>query len=378
MKRKEIFVKRIFYAALFVIASFSLVIASGMVDLSYITDIFNHISTVQIPIDLHSMGGSNPMLFFGAGAVVLSDVPVDDDLTAVAISYKNGRFIADEVLPYVQVSKQTFKYRKARKEDAFRMPETKVGRSSAPNRITEGWDEQSAICEDDGLDFPIPRTDIDNAKPEDQARITRNATESIMSHVLLGREYRVASLVFNANSYPTGNKATLTGTDQFSHADSTPIATILTALGIPLIRPNIMVFGQANWNVFRQHADIVKATNRNSGDAGAAARQAVAELFEVDKVLVGLGRYSSAKKGLTPVITDLWGDFLALLYIPEVLNEFSSDTFGFTGRWGGRISGQLADQNIGLRGGVIIRAGESTKEVVLESYYGYLFSDTIA
>jgi len=369
--------KRIFSLTLLILAFVCVAFASGMVNVQYLSEVFSLIGNTAI--DPCGFDGRDfAPLLLGAGAITLADVPVDDDLTAVAISYKNGKFIADEALPYVPVTKQTFKYRKARKGEAFRMQETRVGRTSAPTRVTTGWDEVPAICEDDALDHPIPKADIDNVKPEDQGRIMRNATESILSYILMGREKRVADIVFGAANYSVGNKATLTGTDQFSHAESKPIKTILAALAIPLLRPNVLVFGNENWSIFRQHADIVKATNRNSGDAGVAARQAVAELFEVDKILVGMGRYTAAKKGLAPTLTNLWGDFLAMLYIPETINEFSSDTFGFTGRWGSRISGQMPDQNIGMRGGIIVRAGESTKEIICEQDYGYLFSDTIA
>jgi hypothetical protein len=375
MKKKSIF-SLIYLSIMFVLAAVGVSFSCGIVDVDHLSKILSFLFAQSVNIDATSFDVTT--MFIGFGAVLLADVPVDDDLTAVAISYKNGKFIADEVLPYVQVSKQTFKYRKGDKAESYRIKDTKVGRTSAPNRVTTGWTEVAGITEDDGEDFPITKADMDNVKAEDQGRLMRNATETILADILLGRENRVATLVFGAGNYAAANKATLAGTDQFSHASSVPIKKILDAMDVPLLRPNVMVFGSATWSTFRQHASIVKATNRNSGDAGAAARQAVAELFEVDKVLVGMGRYSSAKKGLTPALVGLWGDFLALLYIPQNINELSADTFGFTARWGTRLSGQIPDPNIGLRGGVIIRAGESTKEVIAEADYGYLFSDCIA
>ena len=58
--------------------------------------------------------------------------PITPAMTAVAIAYRNPRLIADEVLPRVPVPLQEFKYLKYTLEDGFTIPDTKVGRKSAP------------------------------------------------------------------------------------------------------------------------------------------------------------------------------------------------------------------------------------------------------
>ncbi|MGV8796604.1 hypothetical protein ACV373_31930, partial [Pseudomonas aeruginosa] len=54
--------------------------------------------------------------------------PIDPELTAIAIAYRNGRMIADEVLPRVPVGKQEFKFWKYDLAQGFTVPETLVGR----------------------------------------------------------------------------------------------------------------------------------------------------------------------------------------------------------------------------------------------------------
>ncbi|MFV9531212.1 hypothetical protein ACNUIM_32135 [Pseudomonas aeruginosa] len=61
--------------------------------------------------------------------------PIDPELTAIAIAYRNGRMIADEVLPRVPVGKQEFKYWKYDLAQGFTVPETLVGRKSKPNEV---------------------------------------------------------------------------------------------------------------------------------------------------------------------------------------------------------------------------------------------------
>ncbi|UVH84375.1 hypothetical protein NW342_22030 [Pseudomonas aeruginosa] len=70
--------------------------------------------------------------------------PIDPELTAIAIAYRNGRMIADEVLPRVPVGKQEFKYWKYDLAQGFTVPETLVGRKSKPNEVEFSATDESA------------------------------------------------------------------------------------------------------------------------------------------------------------------------------------------------------------------------------------------
>jgi len=89
--------------------------------------------------------------------------PTDPVLTAIAIAYRNGRLIADDVLPRTLVGRQEFKWRHYHLADGFTLPDTKVGRKSAPNRVEFGHKEETSSTEDYGLDAPVPQSDIENA-----------------------------------------------------------------------------------------------------------------------------------------------------------------------------------------------------------------------
>ena len=53
-------------------------------------------------------------------------------MTAVAVRYRNTRFIADQVSPRLPVGTQTFKYWQHAMAEDFTIPDTRVGRRSAP------------------------------------------------------------------------------------------------------------------------------------------------------------------------------------------------------------------------------------------------------
>lgn len=308
-----------------------------------------------------------------------SPFPVDPVLTGITLAYRNRRFIADAVLPRIDppFEKSQFKYQKLTKDESYTIPDTKVGRRSAPNEVGFTGTEISDTTEDYGLEDPIPIDDINQASQGFD--VLAHATESLTELVALDREKRVADLVFAAAQYPTGNKETLSGTDQWSDAASKPIAKIQDALDTPVIRPNVMVIGRLAFTVLSRHADIVKSFHMTAGDTGIATRQHIASLFELDDVLVGESFYNTAKPGQTASLSRVWGKHAALLWIdPLARGSQNRISFGFTAQYGTRVAGSMPDSKIGLRGGVRVRVGEGIKEVVAANDVGYFLENVIA
>lgn len=303
--------------------------------------------------------------------------PIDPVQTAVAIAYRNKRLIAEQVLPRVPVGKQEFKYLKHAMEEGFTIPDTKVGRKSKPTQVSFSATEQTDATEDYALDDPIPNADIDNA-PENFDPLSHSTT-SLTNLILLDREVRTAGLVFDANIYPTGNKKTLAGTDQWNDfANSDPLTELMTALDVPIMRPNIMTIGREAFTKLIMHPVIVKAMHGNSGDSGVANRQILADLLELDEVFVGEGYVNTARKGQTAAIQRVWGKHCALTYRDELASADRGTTFGFTAQFGDRISGSQPDGDIGMRGGLRNRVGESVKELITAADLGFFLQNVIA
>lgn len=302
--------------------------------------------------------------------------PIDPFLTGIAIAYRNATLIADSVLPRIPVGAQTFKYWEYDKADSFTVPETLVGRKGVPNEVEFGATEKESSVKDYGLDDVVPNDDISNAPPGFNP--LANATEMTTDLIVLDREKRTADLVFNLNTYDSTLRETLSGTDQWSHASSDPKGQILEALDKTIIRPNVLVLGQAVYTALRQNPSMVSAYLGNNGEKGTLNRQQIAELFEVEEVVVGQGFINIAKPGQTPQMVRVWGKHAALIHRNRLANTQRGATFGFTAQWGGRIAGQIPEPKIGLRGAVRVRAGESVKELVVAKDLGYFFQNAIA
>lgn len=304
--------------------------------------------------------------------------PIQPALTAVAVRYRNGAMIADQVLPRVPVAAQEFKYFTYTLADGFTLPDTKVGRRSKPNEVEFAATETAGICWDYGLDDPIPQADLDNAPANLDPR--GRAVEALADLIALDREVRVANLVFNLNTYPAANRVTLSGASQWSDfTNSSPLDAILTALDSMVMRANVAIFGQAVWTKLRQHPRVVQAVYGTAQTAGVVNRQQVAELLELDEILVGQGFVNSAKRGQTPTLTRVWGKHAALIHRDGMADTRGNrTTFGFTAQFGDRVAGSIADPHIGMRGGERIRVGESVAEVICAPDLGYFFQNAVA
>jgi hypothetical protein len=282
------------------------------------------------------------------------------------------------VLPRVPVARQEFRYVRHDLAEGFPRPDTRVGRRSRPTLVEFSATEQTASCVDYALDDAIPDADVANASPNLDP--VGRAVEGLADLIALDREKRCADLVFASATYPAGNKVTLSGGSQWSDfVNSNPIDAILAANDTLPMRANVLVLGQAVWTKLRQHPRVVQAVYGTAQNAGVVNRAQVAELLELSEILVGQGFLNTAKKGQAPVLSRVWGKHAALIHRDGLADTRGNrTTFGFTAQWGERIAGTIRDPNVGMRGGTVVRVGESVAEVIAAPDLGYLFENAVA
>jgi hypothetical protein len=312
--------------------------------------------------------------------------PIQQELTAIALAYRNEQFIADQVLPRTPVGSREFKWQQFNRDEMFTVPQTQVGRKGEPNEVQFSGTEVAGFVNDYGLDDVVPNDDISSA-PAGYDPIGR-AVEGITELIQLDREIRTANLVFNQNTYPAANRTTLSGTSQWSDfANSDPYTAIMTAFDGMLMRPNVLVLGRAVWSRLRVHprvtAALAPSSNGNSASTNANGRpattQALAELLEVDRIIVGQSWVNAAKPGQPASMQRVWGRHVAGLHInPAATIRGNAITFGMTAEWGSRVAGTLNEPKTGLRGAQRVRAGESVRELITASDTGFLWTNAVA
>ncbi len=306
--------------------------------------------------------------------------PIDPTLTGVAIAHKNAAMVADRVLPFATapISKQEFKWFKFDIAEATKLDgDGRVGRKGQPEEVEYGMTQDTASTEDFGYDDPVPSDDITNAPPGFDPLAF--ATQKLADRLLLLREKRVAALVFNAATYPTANKTTLSGSSQWSDPLSDPSLAISDAMDSMITRPNCMLIGRAGWSKLRRHPKLISATSISGTDQGALTIAQAQEALEIPEIIVGEGWIDSARRGQAASRVRVWGKHALLFYrAPSIAPNGEVMTFGWTQSYLGRVAGQIPDPKIGLRGGIRVRVGHSVKELISAPDAGFFFQNIVA
>jgi hypothetical protein len=138
---------------------------------------------------------------------------------------------------------------------------------------------------------------------------------------------------------------------------------MLNALDVPVMRPNVAVFGQRVWTRLRNHPRVVSAVFGSNQSGALVTRQMMAEVLELQAVYVGAGFVNTAKAGQTPTLSRVWGNHASFLYRDRAAGPQAGTTFGFTAERQGIQIGTIADDKRGVNGGVTVRALERVKEV---------------
>lgn len=298
-------------------------------------------------------------------------------LTAVAIAYRNPDYalIADQVLPRVQ-SSGSFKYQVYDEAEAFTLPDTRVGRRSAPNQVEIEGTEKDGSTEEYGIDVPLDNKTITEAN-KNGWNPEKRATERATDIVLLDREVRTAGLIKDPNNYHSDHVEALSGSDLFSDPASDPTSIIEDLMATCWQRPNQITFSFGAWMAYRKHPKVVKAVHGNSGDQGRATRQQVADLLEVKRILVGESRVNINRPGESPVLARVWDNIVSGQFINKTADTSGGMTFGYTAQNGGKVAGTLA-ANMGLRGGKLVRSGEDLRELIVARRAGFLIQNAVA
>jgi hypothetical protein len=306
---------------------------------------------------------------------------VRPDLTAIAVMHKNEEYIADSIAPRALVGSQLYEYTEFTLEDSYNMPDDAVGRTSKPNVYEFSSELKTGQCKDYALDTPVPNRDIENARNIPNFNPLGVATEQLMEIIALNREKRLADVVFNLNTYPSAQRVTLSGTDQFSDfTNSDPIGVITDALSAMLRRANVMVLGREVADKLQLHPQIIQAVyGKSTATSSIVPLEAIATLFGLKEVKVGDAWYNTAKKGQTASFSRVWGKHVALFHrstaTPNMMNP--GVTFMLTAQFGDRFAGVIPDHYMGARGGQMVRAGESVDEKVISNLAGYFIKDAV-
>lgn len=311
---------------------------------------------------------------------LISEVKIDLMLTDVSIQTKNEGYLAELVMPIIPVRLETSKYfvydlSRFDAPPALRAERTEYGRVE----FKLGTDTYS--CEEYGLELPIDDRERQNAI--EPLNVDIDSTEILTDMVLNDREQRVVDVVLNSANYTHSNTTDYAGSPLAwlpTNGSSNPINDI-TITGRETIRqligryPNALFLGALVFSNLKQHPLIVDRVKYNGQGTvpGKVTLAALADLFEVEHVYVGLPLRRTSNPNQPDVLADVWGENALLAYVnPRPMLKAISLAYMFQSR--PRQVEKYREDKIKSD---IIRCSEVTAQKLVADKCGYLWTNVL-
>lgn len=317
----------------------------------------------------------------------------DPILTGLSTGWADvqNQFIGSQLMPNLRVDKQAGKYYVFGREAwqaAFngdlRAPGTMANETTGISLSDDAF-----YCDEHALELPVTPEEREMAAghPIDP---DRDAAELIMAKLMLGKELAIRDHVSDAANYPADHKVTLAGTSQWNdYANSDPVDDV----DVAQLKLHSKIFRRANTMVIpfevmtklRNHPKVLSRIAYSQDKV--ATKQLIAEVFEVDKILVPdagfIATSNSADVGAGNAAY-IWGKNVWLGYVSP-RPAAKQITFGYTFYNpvnGSEWSTDRRDDKAHIARIVRTRGRYDTKTVSKDenglSYAGYLIQNVVA
>lgn len=282
-----------------------------------------------------------------------SDVHVNVPLTNISIAYTQDQtaFIADQVFPVVPVTKQSDRYYTYepgawnRDDMQMRAPATESAGSDYTVDSTPTY-----YCNEWALHKDVPDQAVANS--DSMINPFRDATNFLSLKALIRRERNFAATFFKTGVWGTDRTGVASGTpnsSQFLRWDasgSDPVqdvskatTDILEATGIA---PNTLAIGKRAYDALKNNASIIDRIKygQMAGSPAVVTLNILAQLFEIDRVLVMKAISNTAQEGAAKSHSFIFGKAALLVHsapnpglmVPTGGYTFAWNALGYAGQ----------------------------------------------
>lgn len=296
-------------------------------------------------------------------------------------------FIASKLFPVMDVTLAADTFGKIPLEQLLIEPEVKRAPKAAYSRSDMTFTTDSYVTQEYGLEGVVDENQAKKYRHYFDAEMAvRNRT---VHTVLKAMEKRVASLVYNPTTY-TGSSLFLNVSTEWSTAATcTPVNDVEFA--VRKVRANTGLWANAlvvSKTVFRNLRLCTQIIDRiASAGAGSATKASditpalLAQVFDLDYVLVAGGTTNTAAEGQAAVPGDIWDDEYAFVCRVANSNDIEEPCIGRTFHWtddGSQILGTIETYREEKVRGDIIRVRHQTHEKILYTECGFLLGNITA
>lgn len=297
------------------------------------------------------------------------------DLAELVMEYRDTEttgMIGNQVMPIYPVMVQSAGFPVIPKEMLLKLQDTKRAMRQRYPRSDWEFEMGKYFTQENGWEEAIDdrERNLYQTLFDAEAIATRRAVKIIE----MGREQRIASKVFDSTGFTAHNLTTA-----WSDSTSTPIDDINdAALSVRSqcgMLANTLIIAFSTFVNLKNNDQIVErlAYTFPGMDINRMSSQQLANVFNIEKVLVGGAVYDAADKGQNASITDLWTNTLAMLTITSSSQDITDPCIGRTFVWNAENNGDepvVESYREEEKRGDVVRVRFDSDERLLKSFDG--------
>jgi hypothetical protein len=300
-------------------------------------------------------------------------------------SERNG-YVATQVFPVVDVAKQAGNFGKIPVEELLQQRDTKRAPGSGYARGKWTFQPATYACEEHGAEEVVD--DREASMYSDYFQAEQISTLRAFSSVLRNAEQRVANAVFNATTW---NGAALT-TGVTNEWDATHITNAVPINDVEAavqkvydgsgLWPNALIITKKvfrNLRLLDQIVDRIASSGAGSpSKASDITPQMLAQVFDLDYVIVAGTSRNSALEGQAAAPVPIWDDEYAMVCKIATSADMREPCIGRTFHWsedGSSVGGTVESYRDESVRGDVIRVRHDVDEIVLYPQAGHLLTN---
>ncbi len=306
------------------------------------------------------------------------------------VRYRNNAMVNNRLMPVVKVGNRSNVIASVPFGTALSPTDTRLASQggNVPELTWKVSNQGTYLVEDYGLMTFIPRQLQENA---DAPFVElRQVTAEVLADTLeLMQEIDVAATIGTTGNYASGYSTTIaTTSDKWNNDLSDPADQVRTGVAKILRAPGtklVCVLGRDVFRALQKHPKIIAAIYGRPSIAsgptpGHVTEAFLAEIFEVDEVVVGVAKKNTANDGAVVSLSDVWSGFAAVVSVQERPSPLYTNAWGYQFRF---MNEAMHVQFIpwllpGVAGGEYCKVTHSTDTFVTSNVSGYLWASVLA
>ena len=256
---------------------------------------------------------------------------IDPVLTTIARGWKAPKKVGTALFPDVSVPAMGGKVISFG-DEAWRDFDTVRAPGARAAELQIGYEGEDFALQMHSMDAKVPREWMQDAKQVVGIDLSTRALNVVMGVMALEKEREHAKLATTVANYASGNTKALSGTNQWSHAESNPSQAVADAMEVVRaatgFTPNVGVIGAEVYSKLRFHKQLLENIKYTSKDS--VSVEQLRSLWNLDALHIGQA-ISRSGTGESATTTDIWGKNVILAYVPQAGEaQMENLSYGYT------------------------------------------------